>query len=53
MRSVLPRIGIAQANAAAVGLDRKKTTKLSLKYRRGKGQILMVNRAGRPRSLSE
>ena len=28
-------------------LDRKKSTKLSLKYRRGKGEILIVSHAGR------
>jgi hypothetical protein len=28
-------------------LDRKESTKLSLKYRRGKGEILIVNHAGR------
>ena len=28
-------------------LDRKESTKLSLKYRRGKGEILIVSHAGR------
>ena len=37
----------AGANAPAWKLDRKESTKLSLKYRRNKGEILIVNHAGR------